>query len=129
MSDPVEVVRRFSDAYARADWAAAWELQSPDAELVLPASHPEAGTYRGREEISAYFRRWLGTWAEYQWTLDRVVAEADRVAVLAHERGRGKGSGARTEVDPGIVYTVRDGVVVRTEIYMTWDEALAALSR
>ena len=128
MTDAERVVREFSEAYAVGDWSRTRELLSEDALLVLPASHPEAGVYRGWDEIRSYFRRWLGTWEGYEWTVERYVAEGARVAILAHERGTGKASGADAATDPGIVYTVHDGRVTRTDIYMTWDEALAALS-
>lgn len=127
MEEPEEVVREFCQAYAARDWPRTRELQGEDARLVLPEGHPEAGEYRGWDEIVSYFRRWLGTWEHYEWTVERFVTEGDRVAVLARERGTGKGSGAETANDPGIVYTVRDGRVVCTEIYLSWDEALTAL--
>ena len=129
MDDPLAVVKRFAEAYRTADWPTTWELQTEDAVMVVPDTHPEAGTYRGLDEIRSYFRRWLGTWKGYTWEPQRFEASGDRVAILSIERAEGKGSGTPTEIRAGQIHTVRDGKIVRTDIYWTWDDTLAALRK
>jgi hypothetical protein len=47
----VGVVRAIYEAVNRGDWDAALRDQRPDVELTTPPRGPNAGTYRGREEI------------------------------------------------------------------------------
>jgi ketosteroid isomerase-like protein len=127
VDDPLAVVRRFADAYRTGDWPTTLALQTPDAVFVVPDDHPDGGTYNGQDEIQGYFRRWLGTWSRYDWVPARFEVNRERVAILTHETTVGKGSGVETKIDAGQIHTVRNGKIVRTEVYWTWDETLAAL--
>ena len=49
-----------------------------------------------------------------------------QVAVRVHFEGTGRESGARVTADVGQLWTFRDGVAVRFEIFPSMDEALAA---
>ena len=50
----------------------------------------------------------------------------DRVVVFFHEVAKGRESGAVVETDTGVIFTVKDGSVVRVDPYMDRDEALGA---
>ena len=114
MNDPLEVVRRFHDAYGARDWDTTMRLQSEDAVLVVRGG-AEAGTYVGHAEIRGYFRRWLGTWADYAFEIEETIPHGDRVLLVGRESGRGKGSGVQVESVTTTVHTVRAGVIVHTE--------------
>ena len=50
----------------------------------------------------------------------------DSVVVLTRYRGRGKGSGASVDTIGAHLWTLRDGMVVRLEIYSSRKKALEA---
>ena len=51
----VEIVRSNFEAAQRRDWDPLFRNQHPDVELTTPPRGPNAGTYRGREEIQAFW--------------------------------------------------------------------------
>ena len=63
---------------------------------------------------------------------DRVEAEeivdaGDRVVVMVHHSGRGRTSGIEVDQRYAMVWTVRDGRVMRMDLYPTRAEALEAV--
>ena len=53
----VEVVRRIYERWADGDFRAGVELYDPNILLVLRPEFPEAGVYRGLDEIGSYMRK------------------------------------------------------------------------
>ena len=57
----VEIVRSMYEAFNRRDWRRDWDMAFRDQpldvefELTTPPRGPNAGTYRGREEIQAFW--------------------------------------------------------------------------
>jgi len=61
----VEIVRRSTDAYNRRDLDGIVASWAPDAVLDWSNSRgPEAGVYRGHDEIRAFAQRFLEAWEE-----------------------------------------------------------------
>lgn len=52
-----DVVRRLTDALAARDAEAVSSLLADDVVYHFPGSNPLSGTYRGRDEVMAFFRR------------------------------------------------------------------------
>jgi ketosteroid isomerase-like protein len=125
VSDPLEVVGEFHEAYRAADWETTMRLQAEHAVLVVRGGS-EAGTYRGHDEIRGYFRRWLGTWTEYRFEILELIPRGDRVLIVGRESGRGKGSGAEVESLTTTMHEVRDGQIVHTESGAVTPAELAA---
>jgi ketosteroid isomerase-like protein len=57
---------------------------------------------------------------------ERVIDLGDRVLVLSRQSGRGKRSGVPLDTEYGDIFTIRDGKIVRWELYMERADALAA---
>lgn len=88
---------------------------------------PEAGVYRGREAVDAYFEQFRQSFDEFTFEVEDLVdVGGDRVLALFRTRMRGRGSGASLEARPGWIYTIRNGKAVKIEAYLNRDEALAA---
>jgi hypothetical protein len=68
----------------------------------------------------------MGIWEDYSIEIDAYVDAGDRVVVLAHDRGRGRGSGAEVDEPLGQVWTLRALRVVRVDMFRTHQEALEA---
>jgi hypothetical protein len=60
----------------------------------------------GREAIAVFMRRWIGTFEEYRYDLERLTdLGSGAVLVAASETGRGKRSGAPVDRSFGALYT------------------------
>jgi ketosteroid isomerase-like protein len=105
----VEVVRAIYERWERGD--PALELFDPDIEWSTP--HPDGAELRGRDEVAMLIRAYAGAFEDYRIELEEVRDLGDhRVEVRFSESGRGKGSGAETELTAKGVWTVRDGRAV-----------------
>ena len=101
---------------------------APDVEFEEDPRFPEAGTYRGREELRRYYDQFVAQFDRYRFNVEDVIgAGEDTVLVCLHLEGRGKGGGAEFDAHVGWVFTLRDGQVVRIRPYFDRDEALEAL--
>lgn len=98
-----------------------------DAEWWVAAEHPESRTCRGHEEIRSYFAEWRTQLDDLRFELAELVERGDRVIASGYVRGTGAGSGVEIQVPLAIVFTWRDGKVIRGEEYLDPDRALEAL--
>ena len=104
-----------------------------DEEVKLDASlsslfpdHPEH--MDGKNAVIDYYRHYWGTWDEYSLEpIEILDAGEDRVLVVHHERGHGRGSGAPFERRWAVLYTLRAGKFMRIQSFTTREEALEAV--
>ena len=84
-----------------------------------------ADSYEG---FVALMREWLSAW-ERPLTVrpEKFIESGDRILVMINWTGKGRGSGAQIEGSGAHLWTFRDGLVVRYEVYRDRDEARAAL--
>ena len=129
-ADNVEIVRRTCEAYARGDWAAAAEPLHP--EIVWDASTytawPDSPTFRGKDGVLDFFRRFLGTWDEYEVSFEEFIDLGDVVITIALDRGVGKVSGVEVTRRFAQVWTMKDGQAIAWTAYPDRESALAAVS-
>jgi ketosteroid isomerase-like protein len=120
----VELVREMYDAFwRRRDSRVFTALVAPDIEWV---SFFDIEPRRGPEEVGAFFSDWLRTLKDHEIDYEFLDA-GDRVVVLCHLKGKGRESGVEVESSIGQVWTVRDGKLVRQEMFRTPEEALEAV--
>ena len=131
----VEVVRRgfeqFQAGLARGDPAAFFEsgVAAPDAEWIVPPGLGMQSAYRGREGFLEFMRTWT---EDFEWSieLEEVVdAGDDHVIALFHQRAIGRASGAPVELRMALLYTLRDGRVIRMQNFIDPAEAFKAAGR
>ena len=130
MDEIVEIARRAYEAGTRQpkpDFDTVNALYHRDHELVTPLSRLEGSSYNGM----AGFREWLGSrpedWESMAFRIDDArPIDDERVLLVGTFIGRGRRGGVEVEQEQGLVVTVRDGRVVRTEAYNSVDEATAA---
>jgi ketosteroid isomerase-like protein len=126
----VEIARRAYEAGTRRpepDWGTVNALFHRDHELVTPLSRLEGASYGGM----AGFREWLVSrpedWESMEFRLGEARAiDGERVLLIAEFTGRGRRGGVEVEQEQGMIVTVREGRVVRTEAYNSISEAEAA---
>ena len=91
----VEVVRSIYDAWGRGDFRAGTELYDPEVQLVLRPEFPDAGVYRGSDEIRTYMREdFLRDWEAAVIVGEEFLDAGDSVIVRVHQQATGPGSGA-----------------------------------
>ena len=104
------------------------ELAHPDHELVALQSLLEGGGYVGAKG----FREWLGAWAEMfgeEWECpvnEATAIDDESVLVSARLRARGVTGGVPVEQDIWVTMTVRDGLVTRSAVYTSREQAVEA---
>jgi ketosteroid isomerase-like protein len=124
----VEIVRQVYEAAAGHDAERIFALYDPDVEL--DASRIEAvwasGVYRGHQGLRDFFREWNEAWEGVDYSYDELIDAGDQVVSIVTRHGRGRASGAEVERPFALVWTVRDGKVVRVVWFLARTEALEA---
>jgi ketosteroid isomerase-like protein len=123
----VEKVRRGFAEYNRGDIEGALQEWAPDAVWDWSNGHGfDAGVYRGRDEIRAFWEQRRAAWEENRLEIvDLVEVEDDRVIVenVAYLRGR---DGIEVEARSAWLVTFQDGDQISLKLYQTMGDALEA---
>ena len=123
----------FFDAMERADVEEVKslldELVAPDCEFTSAVATELSGqTYRGREEIRAYFADLVEmfelTYEERQFSEPR----PGTLVVLVDFTARSKSTGMELEYGSGYVFEVEDGMIVASHTFLSHEEALEAVN-
>lgn len=122
-----EAVRRSWDAFNRGDLEAFLADAAEHIEFEEDPAFPEAGVYRGREEIVAYLASFQEGMADHRFEVEELLDLGDRVIALLHETARGASSGVDVHQRPAFIYEFRDGLIVRVRAYLDRAEGLAAV--
>ncbi len=114
-------------AYLRGDEAAMFELASPEIVVTQFPDQLDVRDFHGRDGLRQVMDDWVGAWED--WTIEPLAAseEGELVFVSAVQRGRGKSSGVPMESFVAFAFTVRDGLVVRWQMFHSEEEARAAV--
>ena len=129
----VEVVRRafetFQAGMERGDPGAAYDagVMAADAEWVTNREFEGRTVWAGREEFVEFVRIWTEQLDDWSVRVERLIdAGDDRVVALQHQSAIGKESGVPVDWDNGLVYELKDGLIVRVTNYVTHADALEA---
>ena len=126
----VETVRALFEATGRRDAEAARPLLDPDVEWDMSAyPFPDlAGSYRGHDELFAWWLRYFEAWEECGFEILAVREVDDEMVVTTRAWGRGVG-GAEVEGVFANLMTVRDGKLIRNQAFEDPEQALEAVRR
>ena len=126
----VETVRRAFEEFSRGGWEPLMGTYWPPDVVwdMTPTGIPGLGTYRGYDELRAFFEDWFGTFPFNEWEqeLEEVIDCGDQVVALTRQHGHGSASGAVAELEYAQIITVAEGRIVRTEVYLDRERALEA---
>jgi ketosteroid isomerase-like protein len=130
----VEIVSDLLDAFTRRDHERAFAVYDPDIEWdasrLAEAIPDAAGIYHGHEGVRTYWRRWLQAWTDLEFEVEDVLDGGDEVvALIRNQRQFGRHSGIATEFPVpryALVFTIRDGKVIRWRAFPDQREALEA---
>lgn len=126
----IEIVRRAMQAAMRQpepDYAALDELYHPDHELVSIVDALEGGVHHGARGYRDWLRNTRQT-LPWESTLDEIrEIGPSRLLVITPTRSWGRSSGiVLDEQRLACIVTVREGKIVRTEVYQSAERALQA---
>ena len=119
------VAQQIWDAWLRGDVDGMFELIDPDIVATQFPEQVDVSDYHGHEGVREVMADWIGTWDDYEIELLEMREFGDTVVAKLHQRGRGKSSGVAMEGDVWFVWRVRDGKMVRWQMFSSEAEALA----
>ena len=126
--DNVALVRRIFDGWSRGDFAVGADLVAEDFEWRQHDHAVEPGSLR-HGGIGDGLRRIFEIYENFRLEPEEFIDAGSAVVVVARARATARGSGAELDQHWAFVWTVRDGLLVRNEVYGTRDEALEAARR
>jgi ketosteroid isomerase-like protein len=125
----VEIVRRaFEHFIATGEFLA----ENYDDDFVWDMSTfrgwPDRQTYPGAEGAVEFNADWTEAWDDLRFEVeDYVDAGDDRVVAIVRQQGRSKTSGVVVDMHFAQVFTIRDGLHHRMQMYASPSEALEAV--
>jgi ketosteroid isomerase-like protein len=128
----VEIVRRVYDAAAGRDAATVLALYDPEVELdasrlgIVGSAVPGGGLYRGHDGLRSLFREWHEAWGSIEYSYEELIDAGEQVISVVERHARGRASGAEVERAFSLLWTVRDGKVIRLVWFLSRAEALEA---
>lgn len=128
--EPVDIVKRSYEAFARDDLDGVLADLDPDIEWQQAQGLPHGGVYHGVAAVRANIFEPLDEswWDEFTADPDELIADGDRVVVLGRYRGVAKVTGKRLDVPFVHVWTIRDGRAILFRQFLDtagWNDALA----
>jgi ketosteroid isomerase-like protein len=126
LEEKLELVRRSIEGWNENDWEALESLWDPEGEIVAPEGWPEAGTFRGWDQLMDQWRRVKDAWTEERADVHKVTPLGDRMLAEGVWTMRGEASGAPLEVELGMVYDFRGGRISRIQYFLDREAARVA---
>jgi ketosteroid isomerase-like protein len=122
----VETLRMGYAAVSRGDWDGATRFAHPEFELKTADRVVNPGTYRGREVVRRFFEDLFEPFEELFVEPEEFFERGDRIAVFVVTRLRPAGSTAVIENRIGHLWTMREGLASRLEVFPRREDALEA---
>lgn len=125
----VEIVRESLAAYTDGGIDAAAEFWDADISWrAIEGAPDDVGEMHGPEAVRRYLQDWLDMFDDVTNVPEELLDLGDdRVVAVQHATGRARASGVQTDIRYAVVYTLRDGKIVRGREYIDRSEALEAV--
>jgi len=125
-AENVEVVRRALAAMDRS-LDRVVEFWAPDIDWrAIEGAPDDIGVFKGHEAMRRYYGQWYETFENIDSQTEELIDDGEHVVAILRVVGQMKGSDAKIDMRLGIVYSVKDGLIVRGREYASREEALAA---
>jgi uncharacterized protein len=124
----VDLIRPIYEEWGRGNWRPRFDVYHPKMEWGWSDEFPGlAGVYEDHEDPNPRLVAWLNGWENWRAEADEFLEFGDHVVVLATYHGRGRGSGVEISQEGAHVFELRDGKVVRLEIFASRAKALQSV--
>jgi ketosteroid isomerase-like protein len=113
--DNLSIVARFLEQ-ARENPESVWSIFHEDVVWDLsgiPTAPDAPLKSHGPDSVRDFFRRWAGTFQDWDYTVEKLSAGPGTVVALIHQRGVGKGSGAPVEARFWQIWVMQRGQAIR----------------
>jgi ketosteroid isomerase-like protein len=123
-----DLVRPIYKEWGRGNWRPTFDIYHPQMEWGWSDEFPGlAGVYHDPRDPNPRLRSWLSEWDSWRAVAEDYLEVGDYVVVLASYRGRGKGSGVEIRQEGAHVFELRDGKVIRLEIFANREKAIESV--
>jgi ketosteroid isomerase-like protein len=125
----VEIVRRVYEAAASRDAATVLSLYDPKVELdasALGLAGIGGDILRGHEGLRNLFREWHEAWGKIEYGYEELIDAGEQVISVVTRHARGRASGVEVERPFALLWTLREGKVIRVVWFLDRAEALEA---
>jgi ketosteroid isomerase-like protein len=124
----IDLIRPIYDDWGRGHWRTRFEVYDAEMEWGWSSEFLGlAGVFRDVRDPNPRLKAWLSGWEFWRAEADEFVELGDHVVVLATYHGRGKGSGVEIRQLGAHVFKLRDGKVIRLEIFASREKAIASV--
>jgi uncharacterized protein len=121
----VDLIRPVYEDWGRGSWRTAFDVYDEHMEWGWSSEFLGlAGVYEDPRDPNPRLKAWLSGWEYWRAEAEDFLELGDYVVVLAIYHGRGKGSGVEIRQEGAHVFKLREGKVVRLEIFASRDRAL-----
>ena len=123
-----ELLAPIYEEWGRGNWRPRFEVYHPDMEWGWSDEFPGLdGVYRDKRDPNPRLRAWLSEWEHWRAQAEDYLELGDHVVVLASYHGQGRGSGVEIHQEGAHVFELRDGKVVRLEIFASREKAIESV--
>jgi len=127
MGANADVIRQAWEAFGQQDLDGATADMDGDAEVIVPESLPWGGTYRGPDGFKEMVGQFLSQFEDFRPDIEGRFRGRERPGVPLDTWGRSK-AGKEMSSRALWLYRLRDGKVVRAEIFPDTADTLEAVS-
>jgi hypothetical protein len=114
----VDVVELFADDAAFGQWAEALEpLLDPGFITVVHMPGAEPATAEGLHGLRVGWLDWLAPWASYRTEIVELIDLEERVVLGICDYARREPNGPEVTLRTAVVWTLRGGLIARTDFY------------
>jgi ketosteroid isomerase-like protein len=126
----VEIVQRLMGAWARGDFEATIEFIHPEIEFDWSRSMaPFSGVYHGHAGIRDYWEASWEAWKTFVPEIEETIeAGPDRLLTVNRVQARGETSGLEISARGVMLWSFRDGKIIRAVLFQDKDEGLRAIA-
>jgi ketosteroid isomerase-like protein len=121
-----ENVKLLREMYAQRSLTEFAEWLHPEAELRQARAIPDTDAYYGREEFVRGVSLWLEEWETFRYIPEEVIDLGERAFMRVRLSGRAKASGIKLDQMIFHLWTFRDGMPWRCEVFFEEKAALEA---
>jgi ketosteroid isomerase-like protein len=122
-----DLVRPIYEEWGRGNWRPRFDVYDQHGVGLVRRVPRARGRLRGPRGPKPRLRAWLNGWEDWRAEADDFLEIGDYVIVLASYYGRGKGSGVEIRQEGAHVFKLRDGKVIRLEIFATRAKAIESV--